>query len=233
MCEADVYYSPKGVDIYHLYFSESWPDADELLDHPRPYIRNLSYSLQYLEYLNNLLRPRGSQGNIHVSVLTHLHKTFIIVGMGVIESVLWYAVRRAGAQKSLTWKPFQELIANPKKIGREAIRSRVILEKYIDPPEDVEMSLDAMTKKAESKKLLGVGHEIYAKLHHLRNLRNRVHIHSVQHDRDSDWWSITREDWLTMKEALYAILTCDLFHPSTAKADILDFLKAPAGQGTP
>ncbi len=230
MCEADVYYTPKGVDTYHSYFLDSWQDSHTLLDHPRPYIRNLSYSLQYLEYLNNFLRPRGDQGNIHVSVLTHLRKTFIIVGMSVIESILWYAIRRAGAQKTLTWKPFQELTTNSKAIGDDTIRTRVILEKSIAPPEDVEMTLDAMTKKAESKKLLGIGHEIYSKLHHLRNLRNRVHIHAVQHDRDSDWWSITREDWSMMKEALHAILTCDLFHPSATRAEVFDFLKAPAGQ---
>lgn len=226
----DVYYTPSPVDDYHSYFSASWQDAETVLTHHRAYIRNLAYSLQYLEYLVNLLRPRGPAGNIHGSVLTHLQKTFIISSMSVIESVLWYVIRRSGHQKTLIWRQIQELISNPKLLGGDQIRSRVLLEKMIDPPGEVEMTLDQMSKKVESKRLLGVDTAVYAQLHHLRGLRNRIHIHSVQHDKDTDWRAISTDEVATMKQTLHAVLTCDVFAASAGKVALLDFLRTQAPQ---
>jgi hypothetical protein len=219
------------VASYHSCFAVSWQDAETVLTHHHAYIRNLAYSLQYLEYLANWLRRRGRAGNIHGSVLTHLQKTFIIFSMSVIESVLWYVIRRSGHQKTLGWKQIQELTSNPKLLGGDQIRSRVLLEKMIDPPGEVEMTLDQMSKKAESKRLLGVDTAVYAQLHHLRGLRNRVHIHSAQHDKDTDWWAISPDEVDKMKRTLHAVLTCDVFAASAGKVVLLDFLRTQAPQG--
>jgi hypothetical protein len=227
MPEQDVYYNPENVGTYAGYFRDSWTDADQVLDHAHDYIRNISFSLQYLEYLNNWMRPRGRAGNIHTSVTTHLQKTFIIVAMGVIESVLWFAIKRDGSVKATHYQAFKELITNQQEIAGEQVRSRVILEKRIDPPEELEMTLREMSQKAEQKHLLGRNHDVYGKLNHLRRLRNRVHIHAVQHDRDNDWWAIKAEHFDTMKKTLHTVLTCEIFANSASKTHLIEFLIAP------
>ena len=63
-----------------------------------------------------------------------------------------------------------------------------------------------MCQMAERKHLLGISSAVYAQIGHLRSLRNRVHIHSVQHDRDKDWWTFSVSDYVLMKDVLNAVL---------------------------
>ena len=95
----------------------------------------------------------------------------------------------------------------------------------MEEPQPVDMTLDAMAKKAESLKLLGKGPEIYKKLSYLRKLRNRVHIHAITSDQDTDWWKINRSEVDTLRLVLYSFLTSSLFKPSKEEKDMFSFLR--------
>jgi hypothetical protein len=178
--------------------------------------------MQYLEYLNNLLDERA----LHTTVRALSRKTFIVTGMSIVEAILWYVVKRGGIQKTESWHESKEMTCNEYQENGVYHRARIIMETKLAKPLEVEMTLDAMCKKAERKKLLGVGTKVYRDLHHLRDLRNRVHIHAVQHDKDTDWWTFEGKDVKLMKAALYSILTCDLFFSSAGLVGRVSFLSS-------
>ena len=64
-------------------------------------------------------------------------------------------------------------------------------------------------KRSERKRVLGKSEPPYAQLKHLRNLRNRVHIHSIEHERDHDYWNFNHKDFLTMKDVLKSIFSSE------------------------
>ena len=86
------------------------------------------------------------------------------------------------------------------------------------------MTLDVMIKKAEKKKLLGNDHEIYKKLNHLRKVRNRIHLHAIDEDYDTDWFKINKDDVITIKVVLYSFMTSSFFKPSNDEKQYFDFL---------
>src|SRR5690606_15609300 len=76
-----------AIDRYRIFFETGIKVNDAF---PRIYeiISNLSYASQYLEYLTGKIREEG-----HSIVYTHLIKTYLITGMGVIESTIWYFLK--------------------------------------------------------------------------------------------------------------------------------------------
>ena len=129
------------------------------------------------------------------------------------------------AQKRGVWKAIRELKCN--EFTEDGKKKRIILniEEKLNVPEEVEMTLDVMRKKVESKKLLGVAPQVYKDLNHLRGLRNRVHIHVIQHDLDTDWNKLSSHDVNLMKKALWSILSSDAFSNSSSKLNIFNYLK--------
>ena len=81
-----------------------------------------------------------------------------------------------------------------------------------------------MRKKVESRKLLGIETQVYKDLNHLRGLRNRVHIHVMQGDKDTDWFKFNNSDIELMKKALLSIFQSPLFAASQSKEACLDWL---------
>ena len=98
----------------------------------------------------------------------------------------------------------------------------------MEKPQSVEMTLDVMAKKAERLKLLGDGSEIYKKLLYLRKLRNRVHIHAITSDHDTDWWTINKKEVDTLRLVLYSFLTSSLFKPTNEEKEMFAFLRSGA-----
>lgn len=194
---------------------------DNVLDHRQAFVSNIAYNLQYLEFLNHLLTEK----KLHATVLTQTQKTFIITGMAVIEAILWYVLRKNGMQKIDEWKEIKKLSPLPFKEGETDFLVRTTILKKRDKPIEVEMPLDSMIKRVESKKLLGVDHQVYQNLNYLRKLRNRVHIHAVQHDNDTDWYSFNSREVKLMKKVLLSVLVSDLFEPEAKHEQIIGYLK--------
>ncbi len=85
--------------------------------------------------------------------------------------------------------------------------------------------MESMIKKVESKKLLGIEHQVYRDLNYLRKLRNRVHIHAVQHDRDTDWYSFNDQEVKLSKKVLFSVLSSDFFEPEEKHCTIIQYMK--------
>ncbi len=194
---------------------------DQTLKYRYAFVSNIGYSLQYLEYLDNQLSTLSH----HSTILTHIQKSFVVTGMSIVESIVWYVLKKNGFQKTEEWDLVSEQKTNTFEISDENHRIKNILEKKLESPKDVEASLMWMIKKVEKKKLIGIDGQVYKDLNYLRNLRNKVHIHVVQHDADTDWNAFSVKELKLMKKALYGVLTSEFFNLDEDYRSRYDFLR--------
>lgn len=171
------------IQYYHDYLQHALP-KEVFVKYRRAYIRNISYSLQYMKYISNIIKISSP----HFAVKSQLRKTFIITGCSVIESILW-------------------ILLKGRKLNKKSM-----------------MRFIEMCRDAKKMKLLGVSSDVYLKLYHLRHLRNRVHINSVQHDRDNDFWVFEDKDIKLMKKVLRSILKSEIFSPYDKYDELFDWL---------
>jgi hypothetical protein len=214
------FYCPASVGSFTSYFSVSFPD-DGTLKHRHGFVKNLGYNFQYLEFLNHLLTEK----QLHSTVTALTQKTFVVVGMGIVEALLWYTIRKNKLQVLEDWEVVHELSASEFTEGDRKRRAKILIEEHQPKPKESAMTLDVMRKKVEGKKLLGVDTQVYRDLNHLRGLRNRVHIHVMQGDKDTDWFKFNDSDVQLMKKALLSILQSPLFAASHDSQKYFAFLK--------
>lgn len=214
------FWCPNLIDQIRAFLRRGVTD-DGVLAHNYAFVSNIAYNLQYLEFLNYLLTEK----ELHVTVRTQTQKTFVITGMSIIEAILWYVLRKHGMHKIQEWEEVEEFLTPSFRDDENEFRVQNTILKKRSEPVEAEMSLDSMIKKVESKALLGVDHQVYRDLNYLRKLRNRVHIHAVQHDRDTDWYSFNNQEVKLMKKVLLSVLSSDLFRPEDKHKPIIEYLK--------
>lgn len=214
------FFCPAAVDTVHAFVHRGIPKEDQVLAYSYAYVRNIAYNLQYLEFLSHTF----DEAELHATVRTLSQKTFVITGMSVVEAVLWYVLKKAGHQRREEWEEVQEL--NSQTFQQDGHDYRLInnLCRKLPAPIDAEMSLDAMIKRVEAKKLLGIDLQVYKDLNYLRKLRNRVHIHAVQHDKDTDWWNFNNKEVKLMKGVLHSVLCSQLFDPLPEHTALFEYL---------
>ncbi|GAB2621338.1 hypothetical protein [Novilysobacter erysipheiresistens] len=182
--------------------------------------RNIAYNLQYLQYLERTLLDLKL-----TSVLeTQTWKTQIIVGCGVIESLLHYLIIASGNQATADWEVRQEFTGVNKTVDGKIYRIDSVFKQKLALPKPVEMTFDAMLKKAESKRLLGEDHTLYSRLKRLRPLRNRVHLQAIATTADHDFNAFTNLDQRLMMQVVHAVFTGATFTPSVEQRRYFAYL---------
>lgn len=214
------FWSPNPIDLIRAFLRKGIPD-DDVLAHNRAFISNIAYNLQYLEFLNHLLTDK----QLHVTVRTQSQKSFVIGCMSIIEAILWYVLRKNRMHKIEEWEEIKEFQTPSFRNGDDEFCIKNTILKKRNEPIEREMTLDSMIKKVESKKLLGIEHQVYRDLNYLRKLRNRVHIHAVQHDRDTDWYSFNDQEVKLSKKVLFSVLSSDFFEPEEKHCTIIQYMK--------
>ena len=176
--------------------------------------KNIAYSLQQIEFIDRCLKDLA----ISAVISTLNQKTSIIICCSIIEALFFYLLRKQGRAAKTEWlsksrisgQPFRDACGATRKIDCE------IFEK-VSPEVFEEMSFDTMCKRVEDKKLVHLSNDLfYKKLPYLRRLRNRVHIHILKDDSDTDYISITTTDYNLARKTLYLLLTSSLFPVTNA-----------------
>ncbi|GAB3306779.1 hypothetical protein [Luteimonas notoginsengisoli] len=182
--------------------------------------RNIAYNLQHVQYLEQTLIDL----KLTTVLLTQTWKTQIIVGCGIIESLLHYLIVVSGNQSSIDWEVTQEFTGVNKKINNKLYRIDSVVKEKLDAPKPLPMTFDAMLKKAESKRLIGNDQALYGKLKRLRPLRNRVHLQEIGQPVDHDFNAFTYEDKRLMMQVLHAVFAELLFNPTAEQRAYFDYL---------
>lgn len=183
--------------------------------------KNIAYNLQYLEFIDRCL----SDLKMTTVMRTQNWKIFILVGCGVIESILSYLLIKKRLYAKTQYKLSCITSGNEKDLlGRKIKVDNYIYEKLPAAIRE-EMNFDAMLKKAESKQVLGTVSNLYPRLKHLRKLRNRIHIQEIGGPTDTDWNSFQYDDLCAMAEVLHSIFTGNIFKPTDEEKRYFDYLK--------
>lgn len=183
--------------------------------------KNIAYSLQHLEFIHRC----GEDLNLTSVLWTQNAKTFIIVACSIIEALFFYLLRARGKAATTSWKSSRKLLGQEFKDadGKKRKIDMEIFEK-IEPESYEEMTFNAMCKRVETKKLVALGNdEFFKNLPYLRQLRNRVHVHIVEDDTDTDYLKINRKQYDLARKVLFTLLTSELF--PTVREDLFDYLK--------
>jgi hypothetical protein len=217
-CAEDGKWLPTPITKLDSYLQKMIPKGS--IKHDYALRRNIAYNLQYLQYLRQSL----NEFELTSVILTQTWKVFIIVGTGIVEALLYFAVSSNGFQKETYWHNVANTSTNEFKIDGvyHKIEHTILVKK--DAALHENMTLEWMIKKAQKEKLLGNDNSIYPRLKTLRRLRNRVHLQEIQEERDTDYNQFTDEHIYTVLRTLYAIMTGDLFSPTKSEKEIFSFL---------
>ncbi len=190
-------------------------------DHSYALRKNLAYNLQYIEFQDRVLQDIKLSSVIHTQTI----KTIILVGSGVIESLLNYLLIINNVHSTTEWKEKCKFKGNQKKLGDEYVRLDSVLYEKLPNIEFQHMTFDAIIKCAKSNNILGGGRVIYDKLNSMRRLRNKVHLQVINNPGDTDWNSFSTSDLSDMCKILYAVFTSNLFAPTPDERAYFHYLR--------
>lgn len=208
---------PTPVDSYEIIVSRKIPLSDS--DYRKALNKNICYNLQYLEYISECT----NQLYLTSSLYTQCVKTFVIVAASIIEGILYHELKSNGLNSKSFWNYIKDVISETKIFDRDIRMETKTFEK-LSTEKDLDMTFDQMLNKVEAKKLLGKGHDVYAKINIIRKLRNKIHIHIGKSGFDSDYNSFDFEKLNLAKETLHEILTFYFQLNEDEERDIFKYL---------
>ncbi|RNF48672.1 hypothetical protein EBI00_14285 [Marinomonas hwangdonensis] len=182
--------------------------------------KNLAYNLQYIEFQDRVLQDLKLSSVLQTQTI----KTIVLVGAGIVESVLHFMLIVNNAHSTTEWKEKTKFKGNSKKVGGVQVKIDTILYEKLDSPKLKHMTFDAMIKSAKAKKIFGYEPIIYEKLEALRTLRNKVHLQIINEHTDTDWNSFDLINLSDICKLLFVILS-NVFTPSENQKAYFDYLK--------
>lgn len=170
--------------------------------------KNVSYSLQHLEFLHRC------EADLEITsvIWTQNAKTFIIVGCGILEALFFYILVSNGKAAKTDWSSVSKATTSEYIIDGKMYRSEIENFAKLENAALEKMTFDSMCKRVEKRDLVKLGSdEFYKHLPYLRSLRNRVHIHDVDEMRDTDWVKFNKKDLDLVKQVLLLLLQSSFF----------------------
>lgn len=210
-----------GVDFYRSFFNEYITNTDEF-DKSYDLINNLCYNFQHLEFLTTIL-----QKELYIIVRNQTIKTFIIVGGGIIESLLTYFLISKKIHPKSEWEITKKTHSDTKKVGEETIRTSTTTYRKKESFELSQQKFDNIIQIVEKNNLIESSEEFYSNLHEVKNLRNKVHLTNIEHYRDHDWNNFNSKKYYLVTKTLREILKSKFFNCNidflTEKFEFLTF----------
>lgn len=176
------------------------------------YRKNISYSLQYLEYIELQLKEL----NVSSVIRSMLFKNFIIVAASIIE-VVFYHLAKANGKIKLRYEKqvYRQDIKKPKDINPNVSVDKFTLLGY----ETLDRGVEDMTKfeqlisiVRDNKLLIDTDlskTKNYLKL--LRKLRNKIHLTTATELSETDYNRFCYSDYLSAKYFLFTVLNDGIF----------------------
>jgi hypothetical protein len=169
--------------------------------------KNLAYSLQYLEFINRVLKDIS----LSEVLWTQNVKSFVVHGAAVIEAIFNYLVISGGYGNTTQWKQVSSHYSSEFEIEDKKYRNAIEVLEKLETPVPTQMTFDQLAKKVERKKLLGQHFNSYSKIKPIRQLRNKIHIHAPADAGDTDWNTFNNSELILIRSVLYSVLTSEVF----------------------
>ena len=203
---------PQGVERYRSAFK-----LDNQVENCSALRKNLSYSMQYLEFLEKEFNELKVSEVIYIMLV----KTYVITGMSVLEGLFTNIIKSNGWWKTQNLESLGTTQANETSFGEEKYVVITEILKKVPEYED-RMDLDALIKVlSRHHQALNVDHLVYPALVRLKKLRNRIHLQMIESDNDHDYHAFDDSVKKEMGSILYAILSSEMV---TDNPDVFKFL---------
>lgn len=172
---------------------------------------NISYSLQYLEFLQLQL----NELNLHCMIEKMIYKNYIIISISIIEAILEEIIKFNGLQTQIHFAIVGKEIDSNEFLDEYGIRKKVRTQilQAVEKPIDVQMKLDDLLKKVKSRnkkknkpKILNFDYEKLLALDEFRRLRNKVHLSNIEEGK-TNWHEFSKKEYVTIKFLPHSILT--------------------------
>lgn len=183
--------------------------------------KNIAYNIQYLQFQSQVL----FEFDVTSVIWTQTLKMQIIVGTSIVEALFYYLLTSKKMCKTTLWKKITSINSKEVKIEGGKYRIENVIFEKLETPIPQGMTLDSMIKKVRSHRFLGSEQQIYSDLNSLRELRNRVHIHDVKNDMDTDWWNVTKNEEGLFNNVLYSVFTGPFFSLTHEEKLFFSFLR--------
>lgn len=190
-------------------------------DHTYALRRNIAYNLQYVQFQDRVLQDIQLSSVLYTQTV----KTIVLVGTGIIESVLHFLLIKNDVHSTTEWKEKSVFKGNQKNFDGKLVRVDTVMYEKLPSMELKHMTFDSMIKCSKSNKIFGSGRAIYEKLDRLRSLRNKVHLQVISNPTDTDWNSFDGNHLSEICKVLYAVFTSSLFSPNPTEKAYFEFLK--------
>ncbi|MCF7906602.1 hypothetical protein K9L04_01555 [Patescibacteria group bacterium] len=168
--------------------------------------KNLSYNIQYLEFLDYTL----NNTEITSVIYTQNIKTFIIISVSIIETILFNILKDKDLIKKTNLSLLKEINSNESYVFfKKRIKLRTQIFEVLKSYKEEEINLDKIIKISESKDIFNQGknHFIYKELNYFRKLRNKIHLYLAKTKIETDYNSFFNENLIKTKNILLQILT--------------------------
>ncbi|WP_339721943.1 hypothetical protein [Marinomonas primoryensis] len=182
--------------------------------------KNLAYNLQYIEFQDRVLQDIKLSSVLQTQTI----KTIVLVGAGIVESILHFMLIVNKAHSTTEWREKTKFKGNPKKVDGIQVKIDTILYEKLDSPKLKHMTFDAMIKSAKAKFIFGKEAIIYEKLEGLRVLRNKVHLQIINEPTDTDWNSFDLMHLSDICKLLFVIFR-NVFTPDKDQDAYFGYLK--------
>ena len=193
----------------------------ELCPHHRLIISNITYNLQYIEYLRKTLNELNLSDVIKVQTI----KSFIVISTSIIEAIFFIICINEKLFSNSNWKEFKTVGSSEFDINQESYKSetKIWIKSANNDLENIKF--EQMIKKIESKKVLDIESQFFKDLNQLRKLRNKIHLQEVKTITKTDYETFWVKDYFLSKKNLRLLLISSIFEGEHFKAELFDFLK--------
>ncbi|NRA19588.1 MAG: hypothetical protein HRU05_03830 [Oceanospirillaceae bacterium] len=187
-----------------------------------PIKKNISYSLQYIEFLYRVMLDISMSSVIKKQNV----KSFVVHGASVVEAIFNFLVIAEGHGNTSSWRKVNNIKTSEYELNGIKYKNDTNVMVKLDKPIKSQMTFDQLAKKVESEKLLGASFNSYSKIKPIRQLRNKIHIHDSDHLNDTDWNNFDNSEYELVSNVLFNVLTSEIFKGSN-HYQRFDYLNVP------
>lgn len=193
-------WSPHTVEKYEKFLKDG-----VLKDMKKSLLKNIVYSLMYLEFLKFELDSL----KLHNVVERSIMKIYIIIVMSVVEGVFYQILLGSGKYRKEEWEQTGRDIHTNVFDDERGTKTKYVISvlSKLDKPILARMDFEEMINRVQEKNLLAMSGRKFPYIKELKRIRNRVHLHIAESDMDTDYWLIERKHYLFSRYILLEILT--------------------------
>lgn len=168
---------------------------------------NISYNIQYLEYLRKTLNELNLTSVLQIQTI----KSFIVISTSIIEAVFYLICCQENLRKKLDWREFKITKTQNIIIDTFLINSETKVFEKIENVVYEELTFTQMTQKIENGKILDIDNQFFKDLNHLRKLRNKIHLQENVKVAKTDYKTFWLPEYKLAKKNLKLLLTNKIF----------------------